>query len=202
MDRTTRTLTGTALALLLGLGLLAGCGDDGSDTDGGDAGAGTDGTTAPADGGSASEGDVVDVPAAPPLGEFDAFVPGTPVEVGQVADMGAIRVVVEGFEPGPTSDAGATTIDVEMVVDNVVDGRVFVPDVYTVCAADGRGGIATTAGDLEILAPLDAGEVAEGTMNVEVVDGCDDLLLQVLSQNETSATPPIAEYTVPPDVLG
>ncbi len=118
---------------------LAGCSsDDGSSDDT------TTTTSVPSTAeGSQPTGDVVEIPQVV-LSDTDDYAHGTDVSIGQTADAGGVLITVESIAPGtqepdPEGDS-STTIDVVATVENSTDTDLAGPDVYTVCADDGRSG--------------------------------------------------------------
>ena len=189
-----RRRRGLAIGVAAFAVLAAGCG---SGTDSTDESGSTDVTAASTTSVAAdSTGDVVEVPPAEALGPDDLFPAGTDVAVGQIADMGAIRVTVGAIDAGSSGN-----VVVSMTVENTTEDQVFLPDTSIVCSGDGRGAIPDEPNDIEYLAPLDAGATVSGDIGFEVPDDCDGPLVQVRSPNEVAATEPVAQLVVPPDAL-
>ncbi len=149
-------------------------------------------------------GDVVDIAPADPEAAGD-FIEGMRVDIGQTGDADGLLLTVESIragteEPDPASGA-ASTIDVQASVENSTDAELAGPDVYAVCATDGRVAIALDSSEIEYLVPLDPGESTSGRYVVGVPDDCDEVLMQARVLATDTGPDRIAEWAVPADAL-
>lgn len=182
-------------ALVLSFTLaVVGCSSDDSSPD----------ATTTSSGGSEPSGDAVEIPQVD-VSEVDDYVVGTDVAVGQTADAGGLLITVESISAGdetPEPDSGAaTTINVAATVENTTDLELAGPDVYTVCADDGRGAIALETSEIASLETVPAGGSLGGTYVVGVPDDCTEVLLQARVLPTEVGGDHIAQWAVPPDVL-
>lgn len=153
---------------------------------------------------SGPSGDVVEIPQVV-LADTDDYVHGTDVPIGQTADAGGVLITVESISPGtqepdPAGDPVAT-IDVVAAVENSTDADLAGPDVYTVCADDGRSAIALDSSEIGSLETVAAGESVSGLYFVGVPDDCNDVLLQARVLSTEGGTDHIAQWSVPPDAV-
>ncbi|MCZ7529807.1 MAG: hypothetical protein M5U31_05375 [Acidimicrobiia bacterium] len=178
---------------------LAGCSSDDS---------GSDATTTTAvpstSGGSEPTGDVVEVPQVV-LSDTDDYAHGTDVSIGQTADAGGVLITVESIAPGTEElnpeSGSSTTIDVVATVENSTDVDLAGPDVYTVCADDGRSAIALESSEIASLETVTAGESLSGAYFVDVPGDCTEVLLQARVLSTQGGTDHIAQWRVPPEAM-